>query len=149
MTLIAQNKKAHHDYEILEKFETGIVLRGYEMKALRQNLVNLKGSYVSLKEGEVWTQNVHIGAYKHAAITDYDPIRKRKLLLTKREIAKLTSLVDQKGITIIPLDIHLKNNFAKMTIGVCRGKKLHDKRSSLKQKAAKKEIDQALKNFNH
>jgi len=147
MKILAKNKKAFHDYEILEKFIAGIVLRGYEIKALRNNQVNLKGSYISIKDGGIWTKNVHISLYKHASITDYDPTRPRKLLLTKKEIAKLTSQEAQKGITIVPLDLYLKNNFAKMTIGICRGKKLHDKRTDLKKKAQQKEIDQTLKKY--
>ena len=149
MKILAKNKKALHDYEVLEKFVAGIVLHGYEMKALRVGQVNLKGSYVSLKSGEAWAKNIHISPYKHASIKDYDPTRPRKLLLTKKEIAKLTSQESQKGITIVPLDIHLKNNLAKMSIGVCRGKKLHDKRADLKKKAQQKEINQTIKRLNY
>ncbi len=148
MKILAKNKKAFHDYEVLEKFEAGIVLHGYEAKSLRSGQCNLKGSYVSIQKGEVWTKNVHISLYKHSSITDYDPTRPRKLLLTKKEISKLASQESQKGVTIIPLDIHLKNNFAKMTIGICRGKKLHDKRTDLKKRAHEKEIRQTLRNLN-
>ena len=146
---LAQNKKAYHDYEILEKFTAGMVLQGYEAKSLRLGQCNLKGSYVTIKNDEVWTQNVHISLYKHASIPDYNPTRPRKLLLNRKEIQKLSSQESQKGITIVPLDIFLKNNLIKMTIGICRGKKLHDKRDTLKKKAQQKEIDQTLKKYNH
>lgn len=148
MKTLAKNKKAFHDYEVLEKFEAGIVLKGYEVKALRTGQCNMKGSYVSLKSGEAFTKNLHISLYKHASVTGYDPLAPRKLLLSKKEIQKLSSAESQKGTTIVPLDLHLKNNLVKMTIGICRGKKLHDKRSDLKKKAQNKEIAQTLKNFN-
>ncbi|MBU1018520.1 MAG: SsrA-binding protein SmpB [Patescibacteria group bacterium] len=144
---LCHNKKALHDYEVLEKLVAGIVLKGYEIKALRNNQGNLKGSYISLKSGEAWTKGLHISPYKHASVKDYDPKAPRKLLLTKKEIQKLTSAESQKGTTIVPLDIHLKNNRAKMTIGICRGKKLHDKRADLKKRAQDKEIRQTLKNL--
>ncbi len=147
MKILSKNKKALHDYEVIEKCVAGIVLTGPEIKALRSGQCNLKGSYISLKSGEAWTQNVHIGLYKHANLKDYDPLKPRKLLLSKKEIGKLTSQEAQKGITIVPLDIHLKNNFAKMTIGICRGKKLHDKRADLKKRAQQKEINQTLKRY--
>lgn len=145
---IAQNKKAYHDYEILEKFTAGMVLRGHEVKSLRSGQCNLKGSYVTIKNDEAWTQNVHISLYKQASIQDYNPTRPRKLLLSKKEIEKISSQEAQKGITIVPLDIFLKNNLIKMTIGICRGKKLHDKRDDLKKKAQQKEINQTLKKYN-
>ena len=148
ITLLIKNKKAYHDYEILDKFEAGIVLKGYEIKAIRNSQANLKGSYISIKNNEAWTQNLHISLYKQASVKNYDPLTPRKLLLTKKEIQKITSAESQKGTTIVPLDIHLKNNYAKMTIGICRGKKLHDKRTDLKKKAQDKEVKQALKKFN-
>lgn len=145
--ILAKNRKAFHDYEIIDKMEAGVVLKGYEIKALRNGQANLKGSYVSIKGNEAWTKGIHISLYKHANIKDYDPVAPRKLLLTKKEIQKLLSAEKQKGTTIVPLDIHLKNNMAKVEIGICRGKKLHDKRQDLKKKAQNKEIDQALKNY--
>lgn len=148
MKILVKNKKALHDYEVLDKFEAGIVLKGYEIKAIRNGQANLKGSYISIQKGEAWTKNLHISRYKHASIKDYDPLAPRKLLLTKKEIQKITSAESQKGTTIVPLDIHLKNNYAKMTVGICRGKKLHDKRTDLKRKAQDKEVRQTLKNFN-
>ncbi len=147
MKILSKNKKAFHDYEVIEKIVAGIVLTGPEIKATRSGLINLKGSYIALKNGEAWTQNMHIGLYKYANLTDYDPLRPRKLLLSKKEIGKLTSQEAQKGITIVPLDVHLSKNFAKMTIGICKGKKLHDKRADLKKKAQQKDIDQALKHY--
>ncbi|EKD48076.1 MAG: SsrA RNA (tmRNA)-binding protein [uncultured bacterium] len=142
------NKKALHDYEVLNKLEAGLILAGHEAKSIRNGGATLKGSYITIKNSGIFTQNLSISRYKYASITDYDPKRPRQLLLSKKEIEYLTSQENQKGVTIIPLDIHFKNNFAKMTIGICRGKKLYDKRVTLKKKADDLEIKHALKKFN-
>lgn len=144
---IVVNKKAYFDYEVLETLEAGVVLKGYEIKAIRQGKINLKGSYVTVSNNEVWTENIHIGAYQPKNQPDYDPKRKRKLLLKRKEIDRLTGILDTKGVTAIPLKIYLSRNFAKMTLGICRGKKKYDKRDALKKKAVDLEVKRALKNY--
>ncbi|MBI2463649.1 SsrA-binding protein SmpB [Candidatus Peregrinibacteria bacterium] len=147
MKIITQNKKALFHYEILEKAEAGIILSGAEVKAIRTNLVNLKGGYISIQNGETFLENVHIGKYAFASDADYDPKKRRKLLLNKREIEKFALQLNQKGITIIPLEVIIKNNRIKIIIGLCRGKKGHDKRDVLKKKAEELEIKKSLKRF--
>ena len=149
MTPLAQNKKAFHDYAVLEKYEAGIVLTGPEIKSVKSGGANLKGSYITIKNGEVWTQNMHISPYKYAPDQDFNPLRNRKLLLKKKEIEKIASLEKEKGITIIPLNIHLKNNFAKLDIGICKGKKNYDKRDDLRKKSQNMDIKKALKSLNY
>lgn len=147
MKVITQNKKALFHYEILEKKEAGIILSGAEVKAVRTNLINLKGGYVSIKNGETFLENVHINKYAFASNPDYDPKKQRKLLLNKKEIEKFALQLNQKGITIIPLEVIIKNNRIKIVIGLCRGKKGHDKREVLKKKAQELEIKKSLKRF--
>lgn len=146
MPSLAQNKKAFHDYIVLDRYEAGIVLTGAEIKSVKNGGANLKGSYITIKNGEIWTQNMHISPYKYASDKDFNPLRNRKLLLKKKEILKIASLEHEKGITIIPLAIHLKNNYAKIEIGICKGKKMYDKRNDLKKKSQKLEIDRSLAN---
>lgn len=147
-SLLAQNKKAFADYEILEKMEAGIVLSGPEVKSARAGQVNLKGSFVEVSDkNECWTRNIHISPYKQAAAMqlDYSPTGKRKLLLHARQIEELKSRLDTEGVTVVPLDFHLSHNRIKVTIGICRGKKKYDRRNELKKKAQNLEISRAFK----
>lgn len=145
--MLAQNKKAYHDYHVLDTFEAGFMLSGSEVKAIRQGLCNLKGAFVDVFNGESWANGIHISPYSHSQIKDYNPVRKRKLLLNKREIAKIEQQISEKGVTAVPLEIYLKNNRIKVKIGICRGKKLHDKREDLKRKSQQMEMAKALKRF--
>ncbi len=138
---LAKNKKAFFDYEILDTFEAGMVLHGYEVKAIRAKQINLKGSHVSIRDGEAWLENVQIAAYQPKNQPEENGKRKRKLLLNRKEIDKLEHQAKMPGTTIVPLKVFLLNNRIKIKIGVCRGKKQHDKRESLK----KKDIDRELK----
>lgn len=145
--LLAKNKKAYFDYEILEKIEAGIVLTGPEVKSIKGSHVQLKGSFAGVKNGRVLLENMHVSPYKYSVNTGYDPLHSRELLLKKKEIEHLAGLSAQKGFTLIPLEIFLKNNFIKVLLGVCRGKAQHDKRDTLKQRAVGRDIDQGLKKF--
>lgn len=146
--MLAQNRKALADYEILEKFEAGIVLSGAEVKSLRAGHANLKGSFVEISDREeAFTRNIHISPYKQAPQKDYDPTHKRKLLLHSKEIVKLKNALDTKGITVVPLDFHLSHNRIKLTIALCRGKKKYDRREDLKKKAQNLEIRRSLRKY--
>lgn len=146
--ILAQNRKALADYEILEKIEAGIVLSGPEVKSARAGHINLKGSYIEISEkNEAWTRNIHISPYKFAPQEGYDPTHKRKLLLKTEEIASLQTQLETKGITVIPLDFHLSHNRIKVTIAIGRGKKKYDRRNELKKKAQNLEIKRTLKRY--
>jgi len=145
--ILAKNKRANFDYEVLEKFEAGMVLIGAEVKSIKAGQVQMKGSYVTAFRGRVQTENMHVSPYRYAVIEGIDPLRKRQLLLKKKEIDQLTDYSSQKGLTLVPLEILLKKNFIKLIIGVCRGKKSHDKRDVLKHRAENREIEQGLKKF--
>lgn len=145
--ILAKNKKAYFDYEIVEKYETGIVLNGPEVKSIKESHVQLKGSFISVIGGRVMTENMHVSPYRYAPHEGYDPLRRRELLLKRKEIDHLAGLSNQKGFTLIPLEIILKKNLIKVVVGVCRGKKQHDKRDVLKRRAMTREIDQGLKKF--
>ena len=145
--LIANNKKAFHDYFILEKFEAGLVLFGTEIKSIRNGSVNLKDSWISVKSGEAFVMGMHISPYEKGNIFNKDPLRVRKLLLHKREIDKLIGKVTAEGLSIVPLSLYLKGSRAKMEIAVVKGKKLYDKRATAADRSAKRDIDRALKNF--
>jgi SsrA-binding protein len=141
MKIIASNRKALHDYHVLQTYEAGIVLRGSEAKSIRQGGVSMSDAYGEVIAGEVYLHNMHIAAYKHSTQTGHNPKRKRKLLLQKREIKKLYGLVQQRGNTLIPLKIYFNDHgFAKVTVGVCRRKRLYDK----KDKILKKEVDRKV-----
>lgn len=146
-SMLAQNKKAFVDYEILEKIEAGVVLSGPEVKSVRLGHANLKGSFVEITNGEAFTRNIHISAYKHAPNPAYNPDQRRKLLLSRTQIIKLQKELDTKGTTIIPLDLHLSHNYIKMTIGICTAKKKWDRRNELKKKAQNLEIRRTLKRY--
>lgn len=137
---VASNKKAYHEYFIEDKYEAGIVLVGTEVKSIRQGKVNLKDSYVNIKDGEAYVYNLHISPYEKGNIYNVDPLRPRKLLLNKREIRKLIGLVTLKGYALIPLSLYLKNGLVKMELAVAKGKKLHDKREDIAKKDAERRM---------
>ncbi|WP_345985997.1 SsrA-binding protein SmpB [Sulfurimonas sp. HSL-1656] len=146
---IAKNKKAFHDYEILEKFEAGIVLKGSEVKGIRAGRVNLKDSFVKLVRGEAFLFNAHIGRLETTHhYYGHEERGSRKLLLHKRQIAKLADAVEKEGHTIVPLQMYFNNkNIIKLEIAIARGKKLHDKRADMKEKDMKRDIERALKDY--
>ncbi len=146
--IIAKNPTAYHNYSITEKYEAGIVLTGTEIKSIRNGKVNIKDTYVTIKNGEVWVLGMHISPYEHGNIFNKDPLRDRKLLLNKREINKLYGMIKTKGISIIPLSMYFKGNKVKLEIGIGKGKKLFDKRDDMAKKDADMKIRRALKDYN-
>lgn len=143
--VIAQNRKAYHDYFVEEKYECGIALFGTEVKSIRQGRVNLKESWAQVRNGEVWAEGMHISPYEQGNIFNRDPLRAKKLLLHKAEIRKLDSAVMRQGYTLVPLELYLKEGRVKMSLGVCRGKQLHDKRDSMAKRDSDREIQRALR----
>ncbi len=143
--LIAKNPTAKHNYFIEDTIETGIVLSGTEIKSIRNGKVNLKDSYASIKDGEVYIYHMHISPYEHGNIYNKDPLRDRKLLLHDREIAKLMGFIKQKGYTLIPVSLYFKGNLVKLELGIGKGKKLYDKRQDMAKKDAQREIDRQMK----
>jgi len=143
--LIAQNKKAYHDYFIEETYQAGIALSGTEVKSLRQGKCNLKDSYVDFEKREAFIVNFHISPYEQGNIFNKDPLRRRKLLLHKYEISKLSTAVARDGYTVIPVRIYFEGSFVKLDIGVAKGKKLYDKRESLMKKEHMREVDREFK----
>jgi SsrA-binding protein len=143
--IIAQNKKAYHDYFVDEKYEAGIELFGTEVKSLRAGQVNLKDSYIDVKDGELFVVGMHVSPYEHGNIFNRDPLRKRRLLMHKREIMKLHGLVSQKGVSLIPLSLYFSGSRVKVEVGLCRGKKLYDKRDSIAKHDADREIERRMK----
>ncbi len=146
--IAAQNKKAYHDYFVEEKYEAGIELFGTEVKSIRQGSVNLKDCYCDIKDGELFVIGMHISPYEHGNIFNRDPLRKRKLLMHKREIMKLHGLVAQRGMSLIPLSLYFAGSRVKVELGLCRGKKLYDKRDSIAERDANREIDRKMKDYN-
>ena len=142
---IAQNKKAWHDYFVDEKFEAGIELFGTEVKSLRAGRVNLKDSFCTVKDGEIFVRGMHISPYEKGNVFNKDPVRPRRLLMHKREIIRLGARVAQDGYALIPLSLYFLGPRVKVELGLCKGKKLHDKRDADAEKSAKKEIDRAMK----
>lgn len=143
---IAQNRRARHDYEILARYEAGIVLTGSEIKSVRAHNVQLLGSYARIKGSEVWLQDAHIAPYANAGYSPHDPTRDRKLLLHKKEIGKINELLSERGLTLIPLSMYFKRGKAKVELGVGRGLKRYDKREKLKERDQQRDIQQAMKN---
>ena len=143
--LIAQNRKARHDYTILETYEAGMVLKGTEIKSIRAGRINLKDGYATIRNGEAYLQNVHISPYDQGNQFNHDPLRTRKLLLHKRQLSQLIGELKTTGQTLIPLKVYIKNGYAKVLLGLAKGKKSYDKRESLKRKAQQREIDRAMK----
>ncbi len=142
--LIAQNKKGRHDYFIDEVFEAGLVLMGTEVKSLRAGRATLTDGYAVVEDGELWLSGVHIPEYNEGSWTNHEPRRKRKLLMSKREISKLIGTLKEGGMTLIPLSLYFKDGKAKVEMGLARGKKAHDKRATLMEKQASREVDREL-----
>ena len=145
---IAVNRKAFHEYFVLERFEAGIELAGTEVKSIRAGNVNLKDSFCTVKDGELFLRSMHISPYEQWNIFNKDPLRTRKLLLHKREIHKLIGLTQQDGYTLIPLKLYFKGSYVKVLLGVCRGKKNYDKRDAIAERDSKRRMDRAVKEFN-
>jgi SsrA-binding protein len=143
--VVATNRRARHEYEILESFEAGLVLRGTEVKALRTGQVNFKDSYATVRNNEVWLLGCHISPYSHGTDANHDPERDRKLLLHGREINRLVGKISEKGLTVVPLKLYFKNGRAKLEIGLARGKKLHDKRAALRERETRREMEKAAR----
>lgn len=143
--IIARNKKASHLYHILEKYEAGIELKGTEVKSLRDGKASLQESYAIIRKNEVFAEGLHINPYEAGSRNNHEPLRRRKLLLHKKEIAKLAAAVQEKGCTLVPISLYFKKRMAKMEIGLCKGKNLFDKRQSLKEKEAKQKMDRMKK----
>lgn len=144
-TLIVKNRKAFHDYKILDRVEAGIVLQGTEVKAIREHRVNLKESYVKIVGGEAWLEGCHISPYSHGNITNHEPTRIRKLLLNRREINKLTGAVTRSGLTVVPLSMYLRQGKVKVEIALAQGKRTVDKRERARRKTIDREVETALK----
>lgn len=144
--VLAKNRKAFHEYEILETFEAGIALTGTEVCSLRENNCQLTDSFALIRKGEIWLHNLHIAPYSHGNLNNVDPDRRRRLLLHKREIRSLTQQIKEKGLAIVPLKIYFaKNNKVKVELALARGKKLYDKRSALAARDSKRDVERALK----
>ncbi len=143
--MIAQNRKAYHDYFVDEKYEAGIALFGTEVKSVRAGAVNLKDAYCSVKDGELYAIGIHISPYEKGNIFNKEPRRDRKLLMHKREIMKLGGLMTQKGYTLVPLSMYFSGKNVKVEVGLCRGKKLYDKRDALAEKQTNREIDRRMR----
>ena len=147
MKVIAQNKKARHDYFLLDTYEAGIELKGTEIKSIRLGNVNLKDSFVKIKDNEIFVENMHISLYEQGNIFNHEAKRTRKLLLHRKEILKLTNKLKEGGLTIVPTQLYFSGCKAKLEIALAKGKKLYDKRNDLKEKAAKRDIEKSLKNY--
>ena len=142
---IAENRKARHDFFVEETYEAGVALTGTEIKSLRAGKVNLRDSYAQVKDGEMWLFNVHIAPYDQAGYATHDPTRPRKLLLHRKEINRLAGAITEKGLTIVPLRVYLKNNRAKVEIALARGKKLYDKRVAIAERDSRRDVERALR----
>jgi len=143
--IITQNRKAYHDYFVDEKYEAGIALFGTEVKSIRNGSVNLKDSYCSVKDGELYVIGMHVSPYEKGNIFNREPLRDRKLLMHKREIMKIGGLMTQKGYTLVPLSLYFSGKNVKVELGLCRGKKLYDKRDALAEKQTNREIDRRMR----
>ena len=146
--VVAQNKKARHDYSIVDTIEAGIVLTGTEIKSVRAARIQLKDGYAQIKNGEVWLSNVHIAPYEEGNIWNQDPDRTRKLLLKKKQITKLQNDLKGTGMTLVPLKVYLKNGFAKVLLGIAKGKHDYDKRESIKRREQERDIKRIIKSVN-
>ncbi|GAB6172927.1 SsrA-binding protein SmpB [Paradesulfitobacterium aromaticivorans] len=146
--VLAENRKAFHDYFVEDRLESGIILTGTEIKSIRAGRVNLKDSYARIENGEVWLHQMHISPYEAGNRFNHEPLRKRKLLLNRKEIDKLWGKLQLQGLTLVPLKIYLKHGLAKIELGICRGKKLYDKREDMAERDAKREIERHLRERN-
>lgn len=145
--IITDNRKARYLYELLETYQAGIELQGTEVKSIRAGRVNMQDGYALVRNGEAWLINVHISPYETSAHFNHEPRRTRKLLLHRKEINKLIGLVEQKGLTLVPTKMYFKNGLVKVEIAVGRGKKLHDKRETIKQRDDKRQMERAMKQY--
>ncbi len=145
---IAANRKAFHDYFVLDRFEAGIELTGTEVKSIRAGTLNMKDSYARVKDGQLWIHGLHISPYKQGSYFNADPDRDRRLLMHKREITRLGARVKQDGLTLVPLSLYFRSSLVKVELGLCKGKKLYDKRNDAAEKSARREIDRKLKEAN-
>jgi len=143
--LIARNKKARHDFQVMEEFEAGLCLQGTEVKSLREGRVSIQEGHVQIENGEAYLVEVHIPPYSHGSDANHEPFRKRKLLLKKREIRKMDSRIKERGYTVIPLKLYFSRGLAKITIALAKGKTLYDKRETLKKKMDKRDTERALR----
>lgn len=142
--IIATNRKARHDYAIEDTFEAGLVLTGSEIKSVRAGQVNLRDSYAVIRDGELWLINAHIAPYQQASYANHEPRRDRKLLMHRREINRLAGKLQEKGLTLVALKLYLKNSLAKLELGLARGKKLYDKRQTMRERDDRRQMDRAL-----
>ena len=146
---INSNRKAFHEYFVLERFEAGIELAGTEVKSIRAGNVNLKDAFCTIKDGELFVRGMHISPYEHGNIFNKDPVRPRRLLMHKREIVKLNARIMQDGVALIPLSLYFKDSRVKVELGLCKGKKLHDKRDSEAERQTRRDIDRIMKEKNY
>lgn len=146
---ICANRKAFHEYFVLERYEAGIELAGTEVKSIRAGQVNLKDSFCTVKDRELFVRGMHISPYEHGNIFNKDPVRPRRLLMHKREIMKLNSRIMQDGVALVPLSLYFKDSRVKLELGLCKGKKLHDKRDSEADRQSKRDIDRIMKERNY
>ncbi len=144
-TVVATNRKAFHEYHVLEKFEAGIQLKGSEVKSIREGKASLKQAYILIRKGEAWLRGSHISSYSHTGFEGHEPVRDRKLLLHKREIHKVNSKLAEKGLTAVPTKLYFKGGFIKLEFGLAKGKKLYDKRDTKKKRDVERDIQRALK----
>jgi SsrA-binding protein len=145
--IAVQNRRARHEYHVLNTWEAGIVLQGTEVKSLREGKANLQDSFARLDHrGELWLHNLHISPYEMGNRFNHDPLRPRKLLMHRSELRKMVGQVEQKGLTLVPLDLHFSNGIAKVNLALVRGKQLHDKRETLKERADQRDVERAYKN---
>jgi len=142
---VANNRKAYHEYHILEKFEAGVELYGTEVKSIRQGNINLKESFCAVKDGELFARGMHVSPYEKGNIFNRDPLRPKRLLMHKREINRLYDRIRQDGLTLIPLSVYFKNSRVKIELGLARGKKIHDKRSSDSERTSERDIERSMK----
>ena len=145
--IITENRKARYEYHVVDTYEAGMVLKGTEVKSLRQGRVNLKDSYASIKDGEVWVHQLHIGAYPFAYYGNHDPLRPRKLLLHRREIDRLYGKLNEQGHTLIPIRMYFKGGKVKIALALAKGKRKHDKREAIRRRDEKRELDRARKEY--
>ncbi len=141
---MARNRKARHDYHILDTWEVGLVLTGTEIKSIRAGKVSLKGAYGVIRRGEIWLAGLSIAAYESGGYVNHDPVRPRKLLIHRHEMRRLVGALERKGLTLIPLDLHLTKGWAKVTLALAQGKRLHDKREDLKRRTAERDAARAI-----
>lgn len=146
--VVTVNRQAYHDYFVEDTFEAGIALTGTEVKSIRAGRVSLRGAYARIKDGEVWLEGVHIAVYEQGTYMNHDPLRARRLLLHRREIDRLVGRIQTKGLTLVPLKLYFKDNRVKVELGLSRGKKLYDKRESIKQRESQRELARVVKQSN-